>query len=291
MKGEAGGHVVVAYDYDEITGELYCHMGWGANKTHVTPESSGFTIYRTALVINFNIEHSHSLNYGVTTITNNIPSTQYYCGQDCGITTYEGNNGKEHNTTINYFSSTSHKCECHCGVINTIYQHDLSYSYYTPTQHYKSCSDCLYSGPENHSYSTVSSSSPTEDGHKLACVCGVLSSDYEEHYSYQYERFNENKHYVYCECGYSWTSRHIVSTEGIGFKICIHCGERIDSSIVITPIPGSDIQSASGITYITDAGSYVDADGVIYLVESDMKLYLAGELDVYALADDNCCVR
>ena len=46
------------------------------------------------------------------------------------------------------------------------------------------------------------------------------------------------------------------------------------------------INSTSGITYITDAGSYVDADGVIYLVDSDMELYLAGELDVYALAEN-----
>ena len=45
------------------------------------------------------------------------------------------------------------------------------------------------------------------------------------------------------------------------------------------------MNSESGITYITEAGSYVDADGVIYLTDSDMELYLAGQLDVYALAD------
>ena len=110
-----------------------------------------------------------------------------------------------------------------------------------------------------------------------------MSSDYEEHYSYRYERFNENKHYVYCECGYSWTSRHIVPAEGTGYKLCIYCGERIDSLIDITPVPGTN--STGGITYITEAGSYVDSDGVIYLVESDMRLYLDGQLDVYALVD------
>ena len=45
------------------------------------------------------------------------------------------------------------------------------------------------------------------------------------------------------------------------------------------------MNNTSGITYITDAGSYVDGNGIIYLVESDMALYLAGELDVYALVD------
>ena len=51
-------------------------------------------------------------------------------------------------------------------------------------------------------------------------------------------------------------------------------------------MPGSGIQSETGITYITEAGSYVDANGVIYLVDSDMELYLAGQLDVYALAQN-----
>ena len=46
------------------------------------------------------------------------------------------------------------------------------------------------------------------------------------------------------------------------------------------------MNSESSITYITDAGSYVDTDGVIYLVDSDMELYLAGQLDVYALAQN-----
>ncbi|MBR5143776.1 MAG: hypothetical protein IKW53_01885, partial [Clostridia bacterium] len=65
-----------------------------------------------------------------------------------------------------------------------------------------------------------------------------------------------------------------------------HCGERITNSGIITPTPGWSMNNTSDITYITDAGSYVDADGVIYLVDSDMELYLAGQLDVYALAQN-----
>ena len=41
------------------------------------------------------------------------------------------------------------------------------------------------------------------------------------------------------------------------------------------------------IKHITEAGSYVDSDGVVYLVDSDMELYLVGELDVYALVSNN----
>ena len=53
---------------------------------------------------------------------------------------------------------------------------------------------------------------------------------------------------------------------------------------VLLPVPGPGIQSVCQTTYITEYGSYVDGNGIIYLVESDMALYLAGELDVYALA-------
>ena len=45
--------------------------------------------------------------------------------------------------------------------------------------------------------------------------------------------------------------------------------------------------SSVPIRYITEAGSYVDSNGVVYLVDSDMELYLAGELDVYALVSNN----
>ena len=70
------------------------------------------------------------------------------------------------------------------------------------------------------------------------------------------------------------------------FKLCIHCGERINAKEQFTPVPGGMNSTTPSIRYITEAGSYVDSDGIIYLVESDMALYLAGELDVYALAQN-----
>ena len=72
--------------------------------------------------------------------------------------------------------------------------------------------------------------------------------------------------------------------EGNGiFKLCIHCGQRINTKEDITIQP---LDKALEKYFITEAGSYVDSDGIIYLVESDMALYLAGELDVYALAQN-----
>jgi hypothetical protein len=82
------------------------------------------------------------------------------------------------------------------------------------------------------------------------------------------------------------TSFHVVPAGNALIKFCIHCGEKLKMSEDIVPVPSSDMQSTNRITYITEDGSYVDKDGIIYLVETDMELYLAGELDVYALAQD-----
>ena len=66
--GASGGHAVIAYDYDKETDEIFCHMGSDAETTHVTPEQFGYTIYRSAMVLEFDenkIAHSHTSNYEV----------------------------------------------------------------------------------------------------------------------------------------------------------------------------------------------------------------------------------
>jgi hypothetical protein len=110
-----GGHVVVAYDYDANTDKLYCHMGWNASTTHSTIESQSYTRYKTALAINFNLSHGHSNNYGVTTIDNDVPTTNFYCYHDCHISTYS--NSGIHSYTDHYalHSSQKHKAYCACG--------------------------------------------------------------------------------------------------------------------------------------------------------------------------------
>lgn len=73
----------------------------------------------------------------------------------------------------------------------------------------------------------------------------------------------------------------MVPIEGTGiYKSCIYCRQIINTKEDITIQPGA---VTPGIRYITEAGSYIDANGIIYLVASDMELCLAGELDVYAL--------
>lgn len=66
-------HVVIAYDYDKNTDKLYCHFGWASdsrlnNSTHMTPEDAGYSIYCSALVLEFDerkISRTHTDNYEV----------------------------------------------------------------------------------------------------------------------------------------------------------------------------------------------------------------------------------
>lgn len=91
---------------------------------------------------------------------------------------------------------------------------------------------------------------------------------------------------MFCKCGYfCGLEAHIAPAGGHpNVKFCMMCGERVRGTTSNTASPNGVNPS---IRYITEAGSYVDADGVIYLVESDIELFLAGELDVYALVEQS----
>ena len=162
-----------------------------------------------------------------------------------------------------------------------MHSYDYNYDSVSGTQHKAYC-ECGEYITVDHDCSTFINITDTH--HTSTCVCG-LTEEPEEHYYHHYARNDKFKHHVYCECGhYIGTSYHVVPAGNAFFKICIHCGERINMGETFVPVPGPGIQSVCQTTYITDAGSYVDGNGIIYLVESDMALYLAGELDVYALA-------
>jgi hypothetical protein len=79
-------HAVIAYDYDKKKDEIYCHFGLETAPTHATPEQLGFTIYRSAMVLEFDdddISHSHTNNYEV--VING--AIFYYCPTDKTYTT------------------------------------------------------------------------------------------------------------------------------------------------------------------------------------------------------------
>ena len=157
ITGSRGGHIVIAYDYDELTDNIYCHFGWGADKTHVTIESEYFTNYSEAFTLTINKSHLHSNNYGVTTINNNIATTNYYCYDYSEITLIN------HTYNYNYVSSgeLSHNAYCKCGAFITeshimfkgacskcsyIHQHNfLDWIYYNNNYHIEVC-DCGVTG-------------------------------------------------------------------------------------------------------------------------------------------------
>lgn len=224
------GHAVIAYDYDSENDIVYCHFGFGANETHIPLDLSGFTEYRTAMVIDFNIDDNPGCNYGVTTIANNIPSTEYYSYDDCTIKTYTDNVlNLKHDTSFSYYSSAEHVNKCACEYINNVYPHNITYSYYNPTQHYEDCADCTYMGAKTHNYTTVMSST-SASGHQAACVCGQTRT--EGHYVWDYVSQGRDSHGIYCECGYLIRTEYHNMTPGpkLGTSHCTICGYIRDNS-------------------------------------------------------------
>ncbi len=139
LEGSVYGHVVVAYDYDSTNDLLYCHMGWSAKNTHVTPESEGYTIYKAALSITFEDEHSHSDNYQVVTTSGGATATQSYCYDSTDVCVYK------HDHTHSYlnYSATYHKAFCACGQYELKpHQIDRTTEVKIGTRIYASCKDC-----------------------------------------------------------------------------------------------------------------------------------------------------
>lgn len=283
---DKGAHFMIAYDVDTHNGveDIKLNTGWNTNQTEKTRwvNTCEFNKFNSIIWLEINEEnmpHRCDDNY-VDSVTG-----EYLCS--CEIYGYSHPGHANHNYISSSFDGFYHWLECKCGDRNQISNHNLTYlnGDLNGQTHYESCNDCLYFSDVQHNYNILSN--PTENGHCTACACGQVG-EIEEHYYYSYARNDTLKHHVYCECGhYIGTSFHVVSAQGVGlFKICIHCGEKLKMNEVIVPVPGGGIQSTNQITYITEDGSYVDGNGIIYLVESDMALYLAGELDVYALAEN-----
>ena len=275
------GHELIAYGIDS-NGNILLHTGWKKDSFRVS-SSVEYNLNRAIIWLELKgdlLTHTHTEESGnyIDLITGNTL---------CACQIYSNHPAHENNHIyVDDYDSENHFESCHCGdAVRNVTPHNLTYFYYSSSKHRESCSDCYYMQVIDHSYSNVSSSSVTANGHQRVCNCGAISPSYYEHSIHSYGRCDKTVHYIYCECGYQIGTRfHVVPAGNAMIKFCIDCGQRLDMSSDIVPMP--TINSTGGITYITDAGSYVDADGVIYLVDSDMELYLAGQLDVYALAEN-----
>lgn len=224
-----GGHAMIGYDVttdENGDDDIILHTGWNGEDDE-TYRTTDFQFLNSIIWLEINesnLPHVCS-NYYYDLITDsNICSCEvyYYTHPTHSIHIYQG---------FEYYNSETHCYKCGCGYITNIQPHNLTYSYNSPTQHYKSCADCIYSGAENHNYLPQSSSSSS--GHGLACVCGATSST-EAHYVHRYTPKNNTYHYKYCECGYLiGTETHDMYQSGI-YSICRDCGKKVNTMTDIT---------------------------------------------------------
>ena len=277
-----GAHFLIAYAV-EGEGEdkdILLHTGWTGGE-YVSFKTTAYKYLNSIIWLEINEEnlpHQCTDAYRDIYTNTNICACQVYGNTHPGHST--------HNYSIANYDDTYHWLECTCGAYISKVNHNLMYSYTDSfgDTHYEQCRDCDYYAFVEHNNNN--SIDVSETHHSSVCACGRVG-EIEEHYYHHYARNDQLTHYVYCECGHCIRkSYHVVPAGNAFFKICIHCGERIDMGEVLLPVPGPGIQSVCQTTYITEDGSYVDGNGIIYLVESDMALYLAGELDVYALAEN-----
>ena len=112
----------------------------------------------------WNLRHSHSNNYAVVSINDNIPTTNFFCYANPSITTYN----HTHNYTFSYekFNSEQHKNICNCG------DYILSAHNLATTNH--TCVDCDYTS--SHTYDSIKIYNKTS--HKKVCTCGSYILEY-----------------------------------------------------------------------------------------------------------------
>ena len=186
---DPGGHVVIAYEYDENMDEIYTHMGWGSNKTRVTIESKGYNVYKTALILDFESNHSHSNNYGVYTLNGDTPTTTYYCHCSPSIHTHH-----QYDFRYSLINNEDHKAFCSCGdyiinshrkCINGSYQYCIdctwsicnhqspNFKKYNCDYHYKDCQYCPYYQLEYHQFTY------DPNTYRIYCLlCGYQTNDF-----------------------------------------------------------------------------------------------------------------
>lgn len=129
----------------------------------------------------------------------------------------------------------------------------------------------------NHKHSCTDIISYSNNDHTAHCTKCDLT--YTSAHDYTYYLYNDVQHRVSCRCGYTIYLPHVITGTGIQ-KRCIKCGHLIGSGgILYDSLP-------SPVEYITDNGSYVMSNGIIYLSNVDYELFLSGELDIDSLVNN-----
>ena len=144
--------------------------------------------------------------------------------------------------------------------------------------------DSYFYNQENHTHS-FEYMKYNSHSHKKYCNCGYLTSEYHNYknhnciycnqytpvhdYSYSYKWINDTKHRETCSCGLTRERAHAVAS---GSDRCIQCGGKVKIGII-----GPGLMS-NIIKWYSKNGSYILPNGVIVLVDSDIKDYLHNNL-------------
>ena len=119
-------------------------------------------------------------------------------------------------------------------------------------------------------YSTETTSDGNSYGLRLYNVYFLFGEHTSHSYTYQYTQYSDTYHYGYCECGMSSLRTHVFITSGTKQR-CKLCNYVLDSDYgIIGPMGNRILHSANG--------SYVLANGVVFLVDEDIDAYFNGTL-------------
>lgn len=214
---EKVGHFLVAYGVED-DGDISLHTGWWTGE-HTSFNETQYNLNRAIIWLEVNEEnlpHSHSYNY-VDSVTN-----EPLCA--CQIYTSHPAHSTHLHYDISEYSINDHCYKCACGYIDRLEAHNLSYSYFSVSQHKKLCEACGYEGKENHVFDIVWKSNDLE--HRLSCVCGHRTPT-EAHYRHKYTSKGVTQHYIYCKCGYYFGVESHTFTQIGSYNVCDYCGYKI----------------------------------------------------------------
>ena len=125
-------HSFIIYDYDETNDELYCHMGWGANKTHVAFSTIEYQIFEGAVSLSINTGHYHAYNYIENQGASNEKS---YCSCDFSC-------HPEHVCMYEPYDDEQHIYSCACvNLPDNKFDHEYEYVIVSDLYHILKC-DC-----------------------------------------------------------------------------------------------------------------------------------------------------
>ena len=232
------GHALIAYNTGSNHNIMF-HTGWSGLETIYTYNNNPFGYNGIVIWLEINEENlPHTCSNNYFDVATNTPMCS------CKIYSSHSAHDPDYYHEIEYNNIESHCYKCDCGYVFNVQSHNLTYSYYNPTQHYEDCADCAYMGAKTHSYTTVMAST-SASGHQAACVCGQTTT--EEHYVWDYVSQGRDSHAIYCECGYLIGTEYHDMEPGfkLGTSCCAICGYIRDNSGFGEAIMGTEDENST----------------------------------------------